>query len=466
MPVVAHSEKGLAIDLFGEHSMKFDCDYYSLQANKICWVKKNQVKYYDLKERNMILELEIEEPREVKMAPNGENVGILTNKYEMIIFDKAGIRFKKKEVFKFEISNCLLAYVSQISFYIHKTGSNGIMEKPFHNSKISMLEFFIFESSIFLATKKLAKDSQHKILKIEEDSVEVLQSLETLQGFSMKAHASGKYMLFLLMTSYVNNSYFPESDLYFYDVEKNDFRKLSCSTVHYCTFISSGFAVCHGPQPSDVSVYDFNCDVSFRFPKGTRNRIFFNQHENVVVFSGFDNLSGDMEVFDVCERKLIARFNVLGASLVHWKETGSYFYVSTTSYFQEDNKITVYDYYGRVVDEKSFRSLASVATYGEKEEFIKLEQPGNLIIDSRKKYVPPSLRGFTNEAILGKKKMNDGKQSPMKAKTKSKEEIISTLQEIQSLKEKMKMGGELSVKELNFILKEPKLNSDLRKFEK
>lgn len=465
MPVVAHSEKELIVDVFGEGCKRFECDYYCVESNRMAWTRRNQVRYYDLGEDRMIRELEIDEPREVKVAPSGRYVGILTSKGELTVFDEDGVKLERKDVFRFRISDCLVAYVSQDVFCAHRIKDGEIGAVPFHRSKIPVLEFFVSGDVVLLATKKLAKDGQHKILKISGDSVESLQSLETLQGFSMKTHLSGKYMLFLLMTSYVNNSYFPESSLYLYDVEKHDFRKLDVPTVHYYVFISNGFAVCHGAQPSDVSVYDLDGGFKFRFPKGARNRIFFNQHENIVVFSGFDNLSGDIEVFDVGSRRLISKFNVLGASLVNWRENGSYFYVSTTSYFQEDNRITVYDYYGRVCGERTFKSLDSVSTYGDKEDFVRLEPPVDPIIEAQPRYVPPSLR--SGAGVVGKKRPSMERRGLGVARPResTRDEIEGMLEKIRELKGRMQGGEELSVGELNLILREAKLSSDLRRFE-
>ncbi|ADM12554.1 uncharacterized protein Eint_110540 [Encephalitozoon intestinalis ATCC 50506] len=463
MPIVAHSENGLTFDVFAEGASWVECDYYSLKSNKVAWAKNNQVRYYDLKNKKMILEMEINRPREIEASENGNNVGILNGKGEMVVLGKNGIMLRVENVSKFRISNSLLAYISGASFFIHRIGEDGIEESPFHTSRISILEFLISGEFVFLATKKLEKDGMHKLLRMGKDSVEVLHSLKELQGFSLKAHASNRYILLLLMTSYVNNSYFPESDLYFHDTAACTFKSLGYSPVHSYVFLSNGFAVCHGPQPSSVSVHRLDGKPGYNFPEGIRNRMFFNQHENIAVFAGFDNLSGDIEVFHVPSRKPIAKFNVLGASLIDWKENGSYFCVSTTSYFQEDNKITLYDYYGRKIDERKFESLFSACSYGEKEEFVEIEKPEKLIIEMQKKYVPPSIHTFmtktTSKSRMPKKKEETVNEKPKKS---SKEDLLNTLKEIESLKNRMKDGEELSIKELNLILKEYKLKGELK----
>ncbi|AFN84036.1 hypothetical protein EROM_110540 [Encephalitozoon romaleae SJ-2008] len=464
MPVVAHAEKGLTFNVFAGNTSWVECDYYALRSGRVAWIKGNLVRYYDLVDKKMILEIEMEKPREIEMSEDGRSVGILSGKGEMVVLGEDGIKLKAENVSRFRISNSLIGYVSSSSFYIHQIEEDKIEKSPFHASKVSVLEFFISGEFVFLATRKFEKDGMHKLLRIGRSSVDVLHSLKELQGFSLKTHKSGRYALLLLMTSYVNNSYFPESDVYFHDINRRSFKSLGYSPVHSYAFLSSGFAICHGSQPSSVSVHGLDGKLEYNFPKGIRNRIFFNQHENIAVFAGFDNLSGDIEVFHVPSRKLTAKLNVLGASLVDWKENGSYFYVSTTSYFQEDNKITLYDYYGRKIAERKFESLFSASVYGKTEEFIELERPERLNIETQKKYVPPSIHSFIPKTTFKSSTPKKKGLAGQKPNERTKDELLNDLKEIESLKNRMKSGEELSVKELNLILKESKLKSELKSF--
>ncbi|KAM0671728.1 Eukaryotic translation initiation factor 2A [Ordospora colligata] len=476
MPIAAHCEKGLSFDVFKKDAPWIECECYCIESSKVAWSSVKCVKYYDLKKREMIFEMEVDMPREIKMSENGENVGVLASKGELVLFGSCGVKMKIMEVSKFRLSDDILAYASNGSFFIHKV-RDGVINEAFHNSKVSLLDFYISGEYVFLATKKLEKDGCHKILRIGENALDVLYSLPVLQGFSLKSSRTKEHLLFLLMTSYVNNSYFPESDLFLYDRGRSKFESLGYSDVHSYAFLSDGFAVCHGSQPSDVCVHEFDGRLKYKFPEGVRNRMFFNHHENLAVFAGFDNLSGDIEVFCVSSRRLISKFNVLGASIVNWSENGSYFYVSTTSYFQEDNKITLYDYFGRIIDEKCFDALSSVNTYGDAEGFVKLSQPSKLVIEVEKKYVPPSIHEFRSKGVAKggnvkkdqKRKDTYDANSVLKSMSKpnecTKESILKDLDEIKYLKEKMKNGEELSTKELNLILKEAKLRSELKKID-
>ncbi|KAH9410594.1 eukaryotic translation initiation factor eIF2A [Ordospora pajunii] len=476
MPIAAHCEKGLSFDVFKRDAPWIECDCYCIESSKVAWSSGNSVKYYDLKKHEMIFEMDVDMPREIKISEDGENVGILASKGDLVLFGCHGVKMKAFGVSKFRLSNDILAYASNGSFLIHKIGE-GASKEAFHNSKVSLLDFYISGEYVFLATKKLEKDGCHKILRIGENVLDVLYSLPVLQGFSLKSSRTKEQMLFLLMTSYVNNSYFPESDLFLYDGGRNRFASLGYADVHSYVFLSDGFAVCHGSQPSDVCVHELDGRLKYKFPEGVRNRMFFNHHENLVVFAGFDNLSGDIEVFCVSSRRLISKFNVLGASVVNWSENGSYFYVSTTSYFQEDNRTTLYDYFGRIIDERSFDALISVSMYGDAEVFVKLTQPSKLAIEVEKKYVPPSIHEFRSKGAARetrdrrdprKRDSHDAKNVPRsiaKPKECTKESILNDLDEIMCLKAKMKNGEELSTKELNLILKEAKLRSDLKKIQ-
>jgi translation initiation factor 2A len=452
MPIVAHSNEGLTPDAFDESCGKFPCQKYALEADKLSWFHNNRLRYYDLTARRMILETDVDDPKEIKIANDGSVVGVLTHKGMLLVLNAEGVNFRAHNVSEFRLSSGLLAFTSQGSFLIHEIRDTEVCEKGFHSSRIAVLSFCVFGSLVFLATRKLAKDGKHKLLRISRQQIEVLGSYDAVQGFSAKAHPSEKFFLLFLTTSYLKGSYFAESDVYFYDAEKNSSTKINCGRVHHFTFLSGGFAVCHGNQPSDVSVFDLDCRQIFRLPRGTRNVAAFNHQESMAVCCGFGNLSGDIEVFDVKARRSVAKFAVLGASLADWECSGAYFYVSTTNYFQEDNRITMYDYYGRAVGERRFSSLFSAQAYGEKRDFVNLNAPKQAAAKKETRYVPPSLRGARTPAMAGR---------PVQPRERTKEEILADLETIQRLKERMENGEELDIKELNLILRESKLISEL-----
>jgi translation initiation factor 2A len=457
MPVVAHSKEGLLLDAFNDSGTGVPCQRYVLEGSRISWLHDARLSYYDLKEKKILLEMDVDDPKEIRMAEDGSIVGVLTYKNELLVLNAEGVNFRASGVSEFRVSSGLLAFMSQGSFVIHKIRGSRVIEEELHCSKIAILSFCVFRDFVALATKKLAKDGKHRILRIDGDAIDVMGCYDTIQNFSVKAHPSEKYLLFLLTTSYLKGGYFAESDIYFYNVEKKRIVKIDCEKVHHFTFLSGGFAICHGSQPSDVSIFSLSCRQISKLPRGTRNIVAFNQQENMAACCGFGNLSGDIEVFDTKAGRSMAKFAVLGASLVHWECNGTYFYISTTNYFQEDNRITMYDYYGRVVGERRFSSLISSQAYGEREDFIELEAPKHVAVKKEARYVPPSLKGMEAPVPASK---------PVRPRPRerTKEEVLHDLEMIQKLKERMRAGEELSIKELNLILREPRLSSELKKF--
>lgn len=155
---------------------------------------------------------------------------------------------------------------------------------------------------------------------------------------------------------------------------------------------------------------------------------------------------------------------MLGASLVDWENNGSYFYVSTTNYFQEDNKISKYDYFGRLIEEKKYKSLVSSTVYGAPEPFIQLTAPDEILVPKTEKYIPPHLRQ-PESSVKPKKKVEKPAQAmPKPEPVRTKADVEKDLQRVADLKEQLKNGVELSITDINFILKEGRLKVELGKF--
>lgn len=260
MPVVAHCEEGLVIDVFGEHPIKFICDGYDVKSDKLACFCGSFLKYYDLSTKKLIKEYQVSEAREVKLTPNGNIIGVLTNKNELFVFDDTKLLFMEENVYDFKVSNQVIAAICKDSFNIKKIKDRAIEPTPFYTLKSPIMDFSVHEHIVFITTKKTSKDSKHKIIKIEGESVQTIKELETLQNIKISVHSNLKYAILLLFTSYVNNSYFADSELFFYNFSTQKLKQINeCKMLHYFTFMSNGFAVCHGEQPSCVTFFDFDC---------------------------------------------------------------------------------------------------------------------------------------------------------------------------------------------------------------
>ncbi|KAG0419855.1 Eukaryotic translation initiation factor 2A [Dictyocoela roeselum] len=249
-------------------------------------------------------------------------------------------------------------------------------------------------------------------------------------------------------------------------------KKLPLYPVHDIQFLKTGFAICHGHQPSDVFIYNFDCELVFKFPKSDRNRIFFNPHETLVCFGGFENLPGIVEVYDLTELFGVGRVNIkrikdemgknkqdgnniednklsklgdnklsklgdnkigklgdnkigkmrdnklvetvnlqdyvfkpkspskqakvrllfkdkiIGASRCIWSPSGTFFAIGVLSSMKIDNKIIIFDYFGRMIDKLEFKKLFNFDWTGESKDFREIEEPDELNIRKEAVYIP------------------------------------------------------------------------------
>ncbi|EQB60671.1 hypothetical protein NAPIS_ORF01761 [Vairimorpha apis BRL 01] len=87
-------------------------------------------------------------------------------------------------------------------------------------------------------------------------------------------------------------------------MEKNTFDRVGkINNIQDFTFLKNGFCVIYGNQPTDVIIYNFKLEIINKFPKGIRNRIYFNEYESYVAMAGFDQLAGDIELWEVNTKK-------------------------------------------------------------------------------------------------------------------------------------------------------------------
>lgn len=69
---------------------------------------------------------------------------------------------------------------------------------------------------------------------------------------------------------------------------------------------SNNFLVVYGYNPAKATLFNLKCDAVFDFGTGIRNSIYFNDFGNLVLFGGFGNLRGNIEVWDLIKKKLVS----------------------------------------------------------------------------------------------------------------------------------------------------------------
>ena len=85
----------------------------------------------------------------------------------------------------------------------------------------------------------------------------------------------------------------------------------------------------------------------------------------------------------------------MGASLASWLNDDSHFMIAITSYFKSDNKIVIYDYFGRIIKSKNYESLISADVYGNPEPTVEFKRPEEILKpEVVAAYVPRHLRSW------------------------------------------------------------------------
>ncbi|KAL0265614.1 UNVERIFIED_CONTAM: hypothetical protein PYX00_011327 [Menopon gallinae] len=453
MSVIALCERGLVIDLFSNSETTYPSETYAYSSNTIFSYWDGVLSFYDARQKSTIKEYPIEDCKQLQISECGSYGGALTLKKDLFVYSHDKELFLHKNINAFSLSSVFVSFSRASTLYVHKIADPET--KAFGN----VFYFKAFGEFLVIVQKIKSEERDCFRLQVWRDSVVGNFVLETLERIDAKTDGRGNFLF--IVTANIDSLSFREVDV--------------LDPPLFFSFLKSRFVVCSGHQPSLVSIYDYQCSVVKSFPSGVRNRVFFNSHMNLVAFCGFENLAGNIEIYDVQTMKVITKLKVLGASLLSWSPNGSYFIVSVTNCMKEDNRITMYDYYGREIKRTGFSNLVKSEWIGDTEGFVSLERPETLNLKEEVAYVVPSfgsLKPTTPAPPAARKKgptLNAGakrvpKPPPQSAKP-SISDVMKELDDIQNIKEKQERGAVLSVAELNKLLRENSLLKCLKNLE-
>jgi len=92
---------------------------------------------------------------------------------------------------------------------------------------------------------------------------------------------------------------------------------------------SSTFCVVYGYMPAKATLFDMKCEPVFDFGTGPRNICLFNPHGNILCLSGFGNLNGFMEMWNVDGKKMVAKPQAADTTFMEWCPDGQHIVTST-----------------------------------------------------------------------------------------------------------------------------------------
>lgn len=464
--VITLSEDGLLLNTLGKDTKRFNANLAVRKEDLILFADDTSVTLYDLAGRAVIRTYDVVDTKEIKLTDCGKICSITTYSKKMYICDHSGIVSEPDLVENFDISRRFLVSMSKHVVQIYD------MERKEISGTIEQVGKFILSGHNLIYTTLKKEDGKMNLVFMDLNQVGHKRTYEfaNIEDIKLKSNAEYTFILILVTTDYVQNSYFGSSSLFLLNCQDGVLKEFSgVEKVLFFEFLKNDIVICCDHQPSDVIIFNLKMVQIKRFPKGIRNRVYFNPHANLVCFAGFDNMSGFIEIYST---ELLAKIKVLGASEVIWSPCGSYFIVAVTNKLRVDNRIIIYDYYGRLISEKKFDNLIDCAWYGKAKEFKVLERPAVLNIPNESEYVPPHLRRNQEDlrpyAKAHTSKKRDPKhkkdEKPPKKVVKDKKEestdidqLKVQLEEIKELKKRIAKGECLDMENLNKVLKEDEI---------
>lgn len=94
---------------------------------------------------------------------------------------------------------------------------------------------------------------------------------------------------------------------------------------------SQEFCVLYGFMPAKAKLFNQKAEPIFDFGAGPRNNCNFNAHGNILALTGFGNLRGNMEFWDVKQKKMISNPLAPDSTLCAWAPDGLHFMTATTA---------------------------------------------------------------------------------------------------------------------------------------
>lgn len=174
---------------------------------------------------------------------------------------------------------------------------------------------------------------------------------------------------------------------------------------------STEFCVVYGFMPAKATLFNLKCDVIFEFGTGNRNSIYYNDFGNLLVFGGFGNLPGYIEVWDLNAKKKITEHKAPDTTFLEWSPVGDVFLTATTApRLRMANGFKIWHHTGALLHETHWpekQELLEVTWQKYPPGALKENAISNVKIEgiasktpqaSKQKYVPPGMRNSGAES--------------------------------------------------------------------
>ncbi|KAJ7324780.1 hypothetical protein JRQ81_017800 [Phrynocephalus forsythii] len=110
------------------------------------------------------------------------------------------------------------------------------------------------------------------------------------------------------------------------------------------------FCAVYGFMPAKATIFNLKCDPVFDFGTGPHNAAYYSPQGHILVLAGFGNLSGQMDVWDVKNYKLIAKPQASDSTYFAWCPDGEHIVTATCSpRLRVGNGYKIWHYTGSVL---------------------------------------------------------------------------------------------------------------------
>lgn len=135
--------------------------------------------------------------------------------------------------------------------------------------------------------------------------------------------ASGMILLTSMDVDSTGASYYGKQSLHYMNT-KGDACAVPLSKegpIHAVEWNPKGneFCVIYGYMPSKATFFNLKCNPIFEVKEAPRNSIYYSPFGNIVLLAGFGNLRGNVEVWNVAEKKLITTLQAPDSTMVSEK---------------------------------------------------------------------------------------------------------------------------------------------------
>lgn len=181
---------------------------------------------------------------------------------------------------------------------------------------------------------------------------------------------TGKHLLALTHTDVdsTGQSYYGENNLYFMAGDGTADCRVGldkAGPVHDVAWGPRGdeFIACYGYMPSKMTLFNLKCEAAFEFPVESKNHVRYSPAGNLVMFGGFGNLPGYVEIWTRSGTTLrrVGLFQAQSSSVCEWAPSGHAIITATvTPRLRVDNGYKVWSWTGQLLESTSVGELYQV----------------------------------------------------------------------------------------------------------